>query len=130
MADLNTFCCTGNLGGDIEVKEMNDGAVKGRYRVAISGRKEDSTTWLTCDHWGVHPNLVPHMTKGKKVALSGRIEEQGWTGKDGQPKTAIVFVVNSVTLIGEPKGDGGPRKPSVIQGAGRKPAWESDASPF
>lgn len=131
MADLNTFCCTGNLGGDIEVKEMGDGQVKGRYRIAISGRKEGATTWLTCDHWGVHPNLVPHLTKGKKVALAGRIEEQGWTGKDGQPKTAIVMVVNSVTLLGgaEPKAEA-PRQPSVIQGAGRKPKWESDATPF
>ena len=130
MSDLNTYCCTGNLGGDIEVKEMSDGQVKGRYRIAISGRKEGATTWLTCDHWGVHPNLVPHLTKGRKVALSGRIEEQGWTGKDGQPKSAIVLVVSNVTLLGGPERQAEDRQPSVVKGAGRKPAWESDASPF
>lgn len=129
MSDLNTFACTGNLGGDIEVKEMSEGKLKGRYRIAISGRKEGSTTWLTCDHWDPHPNLIPHLTKGKKVAVSGRIEEQGWTGKDGQPKSAIVVVVSNVTLLGgkEPEA---PRQPSVIQGAGRKPKWEADATPF
>lgn len=129
MSDLNNFCATGNLGGDAETKDF-DGRVKARYRIAISGRKEGSTTWLTCDHWDVHPNLLPYLTKGKKVAISGRIEEQGWVGKDGQPKSAIVCVVNNVTLIGgkeEPKAD---RPPSVIQGAGRKPKWEGEDTPF
>lgn len=131
MSDMNCFSCTGNLGGDVEVKEMQDGSVKGRYRIAISGRKDGATTWLTCDHWGLHPNLVPHLTKGKKVGLSGRIEEQGWTGKDGQPKSAMVFVVNSVTLLGgKADAEQAPRQPSVVQGAGRKPKWESDATPF
>jgi len=128
MSDLNCFSCTGNLGGDAETKDF-EGRVKARYRIAISGRK-DSTTWLTCDHWDVHPNLLPYLTKGKKVALSGRIEEQGWTGKDGQPKSAIVFVVNNVTLLGGKEPEAAPRPPSVIQGAGRKPKWESDETPF
>lgn len=130
MSDLNVFSCTGNLGGDIEVKEMSEGKLKGRYRIAISGRK-DNTTWLTCDHWDPHTNLIPHLTKGKKVAISGRIEEQGWTGKDGQPKTAIVLVVSNVTLLGgrEPQAEA-PRQPAVISGANRKPKWESDDTPF
>lgn len=129
MADLNTFCCTGNLGGDAETKDF-DGRIKARYRIAISGRK-DSTTWLTCDHWDCHQNLLPYLTKGKKVAISGRIEEQGWTGKDGQPKSAIVLVVSNVTLLGgKEEPEAAPRQPSVIQGAGRKPKWESDSTPF
>lgn len=129
MADLNTFCCTGNLGGDVEVKDVG-GKVKGRFRVAISGRKDGATTWLTCDQWDIHQNLIPHMTKGKKVALSGRLEEQGWTGKDGQPKTALIFVVSNVTLIGGKEPEAAPRQPAVVQGAGRKPKWESDDTPF
>jgi len=129
VSDLNVFSCTGNLGSDCEVKEMQDGSVKGRYRIAIRGRKEAATTWLTCEHWSVHQNLIPHLTKGKKVAISGRIEEQSWKAKDGTPKSAIVLVVNNVTLLGgkEPEQE---RPPTVIQGAGRKPKWESDAAPF
>lgn len=127
MSDLNVFSCTGNLGGDIEMKDIN-GKAKGRYRIAIAGRK-DQTTWLTCDHWEPHPNLIPHLTKGKKVALSGRIEEQGWAGKDGQPKTALVFVVNNLTLIGSKEPE---RRPGVVSGAPRRPQWEQDAdqTPF
>lgn len=131
MADLNVFTCTGNLGGDIEMKDIG-GKAKGRYRIAISGRK-DQTTWLTCDHWEPHPNLIPHLTKGKKIALSGRLEEQGWTGKDGQPKTAMIFVVNNVTLIGGKESPAeSPRQPGVMQGAGRRAKWEmdDDQTPF
>lgn len=128
MADLNVFSCTGNLGGDAETKDF-DGKVKARFRVAVSGRK-DNTTWLTCDYWDVHPNLLPHLTKGKKVALSGRLEEQGWTGKDGQPKTALVFVVQNVTLIGSPEPQA-QRPVGVVAGAPRRPKWEADeATPF
>jgi single-strand DNA-binding protein len=132
MADLNTFACTGNLGGDAESKDVN-GRLKARYRIAISGRKEDSTTWMTCDHWDVSPNLLPLLTKGKKVALSGRLEENGWVGQDGKPKSALIFVVNNLTLLGgkdQPAAQ--ERGPGLVQGAPKKPKWEkdSDATPF
>lgn len=128
MSDLNTICFTGNLGADAETKDIN-GEVKARYRVAVSGRK-DSTTWLTCEHWGPHPNLLPLLVKGKKVAISGALEEQGWVGKDGQPKSALVVRVFNLNLIG-PREAQPERPPSVVQGAGgRRPKWEADETPF
>lgn len=130
MSDLNNICFTGNLGADPETKDIN-GEVKARYRIAVSGRKADSATWLTCEHWGPHPNLLPLLTKGKKVAITGRLEEQNWAGKDGAPKSALVVVVHSVNLIG-PR-EQADRPPSVVQGVGgRRPKWEqdNDQTPF
>jgi len=131
MSDLNSINFTGNLGGDAETKDVN-GQVKARYRIAVSGRKSDSTTWLTCEHWDPHQNLLPLLTKGKKVAISGRIEEQGWTGKDGERKSALVVVVHSLNLIGPREQPQAERPPSVVQGAGRRPKWEqdNDQTPF
>jgi single-stranded DNA-binding protein len=127
MSDLNVFTCTGRLGGDAETKDIN-GRVKARYRLAVQGRK-DSTTWLTCEHWDPHQNLLPLMTKGQRVGLTGRIEEQKWTAKDGSEKTALVFVVGVVSLLGS-KEQPADRPPSVVAGAQRRPKWEQDETPF
>jgi single-strand DNA-binding protein len=127
MSDLNVFTCTGRLGGDAETKDIN-GRLKARYRLAVQGRK-DNATWLTCEHWDPHQNLLPLLTKGQRVGLTGRIEEQKWTAKDGAEKTALVFVVGVVSLLGS-KESSDERPPSVIAGAQRRPKWESDATPF
>jgi single-strand DNA-binding protein len=126
MSDLNVFTCTGRLGGDAETKDVN-GSVKARYRLAIQGRK-DQTTWLTCEHWDPHQNLLPLLTKGTKVGLTGRIEEQKWTGKDGAERSALVFVVGLLSLLGSKEQS--ERPPSVIAGASRRPKWEADETPF
>jgi single-strand DNA-binding protein len=129
MSDLNSINFTGNLGGDAETKDIN-GELKARYRVGISGRGKDETTWVTCEHWGPHQNLLPLLTKGKKVAVSGKLEEHGWVGADGKPRTAMVVRVYSLNLIG-PKEQPAERPPSVVQGAGRRPKWEdNDQTPF
>lgn len=128
MSDLNVFTCTGRLGGDVETKDVN-GAVKARYRLAIGGMK-DATTWLTCEHWDPHPKLLPLLTKGQRVGLTGRIEEQKWTTKEGAEKTALVFRVGMVSLLGGKEQAAQERPPSVVAGAGRRPKWESDETPF
>ena len=125
MSDLNVFTCTGRLGADAETKDIN-GAVKARYRLAIGGKK-DETTWLTCEQWDPHPNLLPLLTKGQRVGLTGRIEEQHWKGKDGTERSAIVFRVGLVSLLGSKEQE---RPPSVVAGAGRRPKWETDETPF
>lgn len=123
MSDLNVYSCTARLGTDAEIKDIN-GKTKARYRVAVSGRK-DQTTWLTCEQWEPHPVVLPLLVKGARVALSGRLEEQQWTGKDGAAKSAMVFVVGNVTLL-TPKAAAEERPQTVIQGAPRRPKWETD----
>lgn len=127
MSDLNSFTCTCRLAADAEVRDVN-GKSKARYRVAISGRK-DSTTWLTCEHWEPHPVVLQAMTKGTRVGISGRLEEQQWTSKEGEKKSAFVLVVNNVALL-SPKQQQEEREPTVIAGAPRRPKWEAEDTPF
>jgi single-stranded DNA-binding protein len=127
VSDLNVFSCTGRLGFDAETKEFN-GKTKARYRVAVGGRK-DTTLWLSCDHWNCHPAILQALVKGARVGLTGRIEEQKWTSKDGAEKSAFVLVVNDVALL-SPKQPQEEREPTVIAGAPRRAKWETDETPF
>lgn len=130
MSDMNVCCFTARLGADAETREVA-GKQKSRYRVAVGGRK-DQTTWLTCEHWECPPGLISLLTKGQRVAIAGRLEEQRWTGKDGTEKSAFVVVVSNLQVLSPPRQQQEERPATVIPGlGGRKvPAWESDDTPF
>jgi|694.fasta_scaffold01126_18 single-stranded DNA-binding protein len=122
MADMNVCCFTGRLGGDAESRDIN-GKTKSRYRVAIGGRN-DQTTWLTCEHWECPAGLLALLTKGQRVAFTGRIEEQKWTGKDGAEKSAFVCTVQSVQIMSPPPPKAAaPAKPAATKAL---PKFEED----
>jgi single-strand DNA-binding protein len=129
MSDMNVCCFTGRLGGDAETKDAS-GKQKSRYRLAVGGRK-DQATWLTCEHWDCPPALRALLTKGQRVAVSGRLEEQQWTSQDGTKKSAYVVVVYNLQILSPPR-PAEERPATVIPGLGGRhvPAWESEDTPF
>jgi single-stranded DNA-binding protein len=126
VSDMNVFSCTGRLGFDAESKDFS-GKTKARFRVAVDGRKE-STLWLTVDYWNCHPVVLQALVKGAKVGVTGRLEEQKWTGKDGAERSAIILVAGDVTLLSPRRQE--EREPTVVAGAPRRPKWETDETPF
>lgn len=126
MSDLNVFSCTGRLAADAETKDF-DGKVKARYRLAVGGWK-GSTFWLSCDHWRCNPAILPALVKGARVGVTGRLEEQKWTNKEGVERSAIILNVQDIALLSPKQQE--EREPTVIAGAPRRPKWETDETPF
>jgi len=91
-------CCvfSGNLTKDAVSKEVN-GTEVARYSVACTGRKDGEVTYVQCNHWNPK-GVLPFLTKGKPVCVSGSIRLAQWE-KDGEPKSAIEMNVRSLVLL-------------------------------
>ena len=99
MADTNVCTFTGRLTRDAESKMVGEAEV-GRYAIAVNGRK-DKVMFVDCDHWRIG-GVVPYLTKGSQVCVSGELEQQTWE-KDGQQKSKMVLQVRNLTLLGGKK---------------------------
>ncbi len=101
---MNTFCFTGNLGRDAEVAATRGGTSVCRFSVAVTtgfGEKQQ-TTWVECGLFGkrAEGKLPQHLTKGTKVAITGELSLDKWTGNDGQERTTLKVMVGSLDLLG------------------------------
>ncbi len=87
----------GNLGRDAELRTTQGGAVCS-FSVAVEQRAkgEKKTTWIRCSLWGKRGEaLVPHLTKGSRVAVVGELSLHEYEGK-----TSLECRVSEVTLLG------------------------------
>ena len=86
---------TGTIGQDAIVNNTTEYQILS-FSVSASSKKDKSgqwvTTWVKCVKFypqGKSIDLLPKLTKGSKVAVSGRIELSEWTTKTGEKKTDI-----------------------------------------
>lgn len=86
---------TGTIGQDAIVNNTSEYQILS-FSVSASSKKDKNgqwvTTWVKCVKFypqGKTIDLLPKLTKGSKVAVSGRIELSEWTTKTGEKKTDI-----------------------------------------
>lgn len=133
---------TGNLTSDPELKEMKSGSSLLRAGLAVNRRWknkqdawEEETSFFDINAWGeLAENVAASLSKGSKVIVTGRLEQQSWE-KDGQKQSKVVVIaedigvslrkaqVSGIAKTGQPAG--GQRQPSKSNSAG----WDTEA-PF
>lgn len=86
---------TGTIGQDAIINNTSEYQILS-FSVAASQKKDKNgqfvTTWVKCVKFypqGKEIELTKKLTKGSKVAVSGRIELSEWTTKTGEKKTDI-----------------------------------------
>ena len=109
--DLNQVVIAGNLGADAEVTYTANGQAVVRFRAATTrrfnsnGQKREETSWLRYVVFGdMGEKLLPYLTKGKPVIVTGRIEQRTYQAKDGTNRESIEIVVQRLQLLGDSKG--------------------------
>ncbi len=98
----------GNLGNAPEVKTMESGKKHATFSVAThesyrnaKGEKVTETQWHRVVAWGKVAEIAgKHLTKGKEVALEGKLVNRSYTDKDGQKKYITEIQVNEMLLLG------------------------------
>ena len=121
---LNHIVIMGRLTRDPEMRKTGSGIAVANFTVAVDrdfngqdGQKE--TDFIDCVAWRKTAEFVQkYFSKGKMIAVSGRLQVRSWTDKDGnQRRTAEIQADNS--YFGESKGsDGGIRGGSVSNEGG------------
>jgi single-strand DNA-binding protein len=112
--NLNVVVITGNLTRDPELRSLSSGTSVCKLRVAVNSRRKDSASgeWVDKPNyfdvtvWGAQgENCATYLSKGRPVAIEGRLEWREWEASDGSGKRqAVEIVANSVQFLGSRDG--------------------------
>lgn len=96
---LNKWIGIGRLSRDPEVRYSQDGQTTiGRFGIAVDRRNKDQKADffnVTCFNKTAQ-FAEKYLKKGTKVAISGRLETNDYTNKDGQKVTSVIIVAEEV----------------------------------
>jgi single-strand DNA-binding protein len=115
-SNVNVVVITGNLTRDPELRHLGSGTAVCELRVAVNGRRKDqSGNWVEKANyfdvvvWGAQgENCATYLSKGRPVAIEGRLDWSEWEAKDGSGKRqAIRIIANTVQFLGSRDGSGG-----------------------
>ena len=98
----------GNLGNAPEVKTTENGKKLARFSIAtnenyrnVKGEKVKETTWHNLVAWGKVAEIAEkYLTKGKEVAVEGKLINRSYTDKDGNKKYVTEVEVNELLMLG------------------------------
>jgi single-strand DNA-binding protein len=112
MANINRVVLVGNLTRDPELKQLPSGTSVCSLRIAVNTRRKDET-----GQWADKPNYFSvsvygnqaescsqYLSKGRPVAIDGRLEWREWQGQDGAKRESVEVVADSVQFLGS-RGD-------------------------
>ena len=115
-SNVNVVVITGNLTRDPELRHTGGGTAVCELRVAVNSRRKDGQTgeWVDKPNyfdvtvWGAQgENCSTYLSKGRPVAVEGRLDWREWEAKDGGKRQAVSIVANSVQFLGSRDGSGG-----------------------
>ena len=98
----------GNLGNDPEIITMDSGKKLAKFSVATNesyknqqGERVTDTQWHNVVAWGKTAEVIEqYVTKGKEVALEGKLTTRSYDDKDGNKRYTTEVVCNELLLLG------------------------------
>ena len=118
--NINRVVLTGNLTADPDLRSLSSGTSICKLRVACNTRRkngatgdwEDKPNYFDVTVWGAQgENCARFLSKGRPVALDGRLEWREWEAQDGNKRQSVEIVADAVQFLGGredgPSGGGG-----------------------
>jgi single-strand DNA-binding protein len=127
--NINRVVLTGNLTRDPELRNLPSGTAVCSLRIATNTRRKDQTgNWVDKANyfdvtvWGAQgENCAQYLSKGRPVAVDGRLEYREWEDREsGAKRSAVEIVADSVQFLGGRDDAGGGN------GGGQRFAPQSD----
>ena len=123
---MNTIQLIGRLTRDPELRSTPTGTEVTTLRLAVSRRKKDGE-----DQGAVYIDVVSfnkqaeavaeHLSKGRRVGVTGRLEYREWQGQDGSPHSKHEVIADQVEFLDA--------APQPANGSG-EPAYAAGEEPF
>ena len=108
-SNINRVIITGNLTRDPELRSTGGGTSVCSLRIACNGRRrnsegvwEDAPNYFDVSVWGAQgENCEKFLSKGRPVAIDGRLRWREWADKDtGQKRSAVDIIADTVQFLG------------------------------
>jgi single-strand DNA-binding protein len=87
----------GNLTEDPEVRYTEGGIARARFRVAVSGRREQEPSFFTVIVWRDQAeHAAQSLSGGSRVVVRGRLQQRAWTAEDGSARSVVEVVAEEL----------------------------------
>lgn len=102
---MNNICIIGNITKDIELKETESGVKYTRFSIAVNRKFKNEngdydTDFFNIVAWrGTAEFISNYFGKGKRIAISGRLQTNKYTDKDGNERIGTEIVANDAQII-------------------------------
>ncbi|MDG1714498.1 single-stranded DNA-binding protein [Lacinutrix sp.] len=98
----------GNLGNDPEIINLESGNTVAKFSIATnesyknaSGEKVTDTQWHRIVAFGKTAQIIEkYVTKGKEIAIEGKLTTRAWDDKDGIKRYTTEVVCNELLMLG------------------------------
>ena len=117
----------GNLGGDPELRYMQNGravcnfsvAVTERWRDRQSNEQQEKTTWYRVAVWGNQAESCnTYLSKGRQVMVTGNVQARGYVNNNGEAVASLDLTARDVKFLSS--GRDGDQQGGGRQGGGQR----------
>ena len=108
--NINRVVLTGNLTRDPDLRTLPSSgnsvcslrlACNGRRKNNETGQWEDQPNYFDITVWGAQgENCAKYLSKGRPVAIDGRLQWREWTDKEGNKRQSVDIIAESVQFLG------------------------------
>ena len=135
-ASLNKVIMIGNLTADPELQYTSGGTARTKFSIAInrqykdkSGQLQEDVTFVPIVAWGSQAeNCANYLSKGRSVAIEGRLRISSFETQDGEKKKMVEVVAQNVQFLGGARtSDGAGTIPAKDERSAKK---EDEEVPF
>jgi single-strand DNA-binding protein len=110
-SNINSVVITGNLTRDPELRQTSGGTNVCGMRVAVNSRRKQGDEWVDKPNyfdvtvWGAQgENCATYLSKGRPVAVQGRLDWREWQDRDGNKRQSIEIIADTVQFLGSRDG--------------------------
>lgn len=106
MAGLNNVVLIGNLTRDPELRYTPSGLPVATLRLAVNRNFTNQQGEIETDYFNVivwrnqAEKCAEYLSKGRQVAVTGRLQSRSWEGNDGQKRSVVEVVADRVVFLG------------------------------
>lgn len=109
MSGVNKVILVGRLGGDPEVRHLEDNLVMARFSLATTeyykdrntGERRETTEWHNVVLWRRLAELAEkYLKKGSQLYVEGKLRTRSWQDKEGQERRTTEVIGSNMTFLG------------------------------
>jgi len=112
---FNQFIGMGNLTRDVEIKYTPSGTAIGNSAIAMTrkwkdntGTQKEETTFIDITFFGRNAEVAnQYLSKGSRILISGRLNQDQWTANDGTKRSKHTIVVSEFKMLSCKDSSGG-----------------------
>ena len=103
----NQVTLLGNLTQDPELRTIPSGQSVCSFSLAVNrswtgkdGQQQDAVDYFDCVAWGKPGEIISqYMSKGRRLFISGRLQNRSWEAKDGSKRYKTEVIVTDFNFV-------------------------------